>query len=111
MSAGSPVTQLAPPPSEAARELFGERLSAAVAYAELLAGAGVERGLIGPREVPRLWERHLVNCGLLAPELAAGEQVADVGSGAGLPGLVLAILRPDVSVTLIEPMLRRTTYP
>jgi 16S rRNA (guanine527-N7)-methyltransferase len=105
-----PLAQLAPPPSEQARELFGERLVTASTYADLLAGAGVERGLIGPREVPRLWDRHLVNCGLLGPELAAGDAVADVGSGAGLPGLVLAILRPDVQVTLIEPMLRRSTF-
>jgi len=110
VSAGPPVAQLAPPPPEAARELFGERLAVAVAYADLLAGAGVERGLIGPREVSRLWERHLINCGLIAPELADGARIADVGSGAGLPGLVVAIVRPDVSVTLIEPMLRRTTF-
>lgn len=109
MSTG-PLAQLAPPPSEQARELFGERLGPATVYAELLADAGVERGLIGPREVPRLWDRHLVNCGRLGPELSAGDRVADVGSGAGLPGLVLAILRPDVEVTLIEPMLRRTTF-
>lgn len=109
MSTG-PLAQLAPPPSEQARELFGERLEQAAAYAELLAGAGVERGLIGPREVPRLWDRHLVNCGRVGPELRPGDRVADVGSGAGLPGLVLAILRPDVAVTLIEPMLRRTTF-
>lgn len=105
-----PLAQLAPPPSAWARELFGERLELAARYADLLAGPGVERGLIGPREVPRLWDRHLVNCGLFGPELAAGDRVADVGSGAGLPGLVLAILRPDISVTLIEPMLRRTTF-
>lgn len=109
MSTG-PLAQLAPPPSEQARELFGERLASAARYADLLAGAGVERGLIGPREVPRLWDRHLVNCGLLGPELRSGDRVADVGSGAGLPGLVLALLRPDVQVTLIEPMLRRSTF-
>ncbi len=106
----APPGQLAPPPSEQARELFGERLSLAVAYAELLAGDGVQRGLIGPREVPRLWDRHLLNCAWVAAELAPGDRVADVGSGAGLPGLVVAILRPDVSITLIEPMLRRTTF-
>ncbi|HUR72729.1 MAG TPA: 16S rRNA (guanine(527)-N(7))-methyltransferase RsmG [Sporichthya sp.] len=81
-----------------------------MSYADLLAGNGVLRGLIGPREVPRLWDRHLVNCGRVAAELAPGDRVADVGAGAGLPGLVVAILRPDVSVTLIEPMLRRTTF-
>jgi 16S rRNA (guanine527-N7)-methyltransferase len=110
VSAGPSVTELAPPPPEAARELFGDRLALVVRYADLLAGPGVERGLIGPREVPRLWERHLINCGLLAPELVAGDRVADVGSGAGLPGVVVAIARPDVTVTLIEPMLRRTTF-
>lgn len=83
-------------------------------YAELLAGPGVERGLIGPREVPRLWERHLLNSAVvvdpgegLVPERAT---VADVGSGAGLPGLVWAIARPDLNVTLIEPLLRRSTF-
>jgi 16S rRNA (guanine527-N7)-methyltransferase len=106
----APPGQLAPPPTEQARELFGEHLSQAVAYADLLASEGVLRGLIGPREVPRLWDRHLINCAWVAAELAPGDRVADVGSGAGLPGLVVAILRPDIGVTLIEPMLRRTTF-
>ncbi|UMG94757.1 16S rRNA (guanine(527)-N(7))-methyltransferase RsmG [Nocardioides sp. TF02-7] len=79
-------------------------------YADLLATDGVVRGLIGPREVPRLWDRHLVNCGLLATALPRGCSVADVGSGAGLPGLVLALARPDVRVTLVEPLLRRTSF-
>jgi len=99
----------APPPVLA--EVFpAERTEVLQAYAELLATDGVVRGLIGPRETPRLWERHLINCGLLADALPAGATVADVGSGAGLPGLVLAIARPDVQVTLIEPLLRRTTF-
>ena len=110
MSERPPVAELAPPPPQQARELFGERLALAVRYADLLAGDGVLRGLIGPREVPRLWERHLNNCGFLAPELDPGERLADVGSGAGLPGLVVAILRPDVSITLIEPLLRRSAF-
>jgi 16S rRNA (guanine527-N7)-methyltransferase len=84
------------------------------AYHDLLAGAGVERGLIGPREVPRLWDRHLGNSAwvvLPAPGLVpVGAEVADVGSGAGLPGLVWAIVRPDLRVTLIEPLLRRATF-
>jgi 16S rRNA (guanine527-N7)-methyltransferase len=84
------------------------------AYAEILAGAGVERGLIGPREVPRLWPRHLVNCAVVAEEAGAllpvGARVADVGSGAGLPGLVWALVRPDLQVTLVEPLLRRATF-
>lgn len=79
-------------------------------YAESLATDGVVRGLIGPREVPRLWDRHILNCGALASLLPEGASVADVGSGAGLPGLVLAIARPDLQLTLIEPLLRRTTF-
>jgi 16S rRNA (guanine527-N7)-methyltransferase len=79
-------------------------------YAELLATDGVALGLIGPREVPRLWERHLVNCALLGPLLPDSVSVADLGSGAGLPGLVLAIARPDLRVTLVEPMARRVAF-
>ncbi|MBA4607492.1 16S rRNA (guanine(527)-N(7))-methyltransferase RsmG [Aeromicrobium sp. Marseille-Q0843] len=90
--------------------VFGERLSLAERYAELLATSGVERGLIGPREVDRLWERHLFNCAAPVPRVPEGARVADVGSGAGLPGLVWAIARPDLHVTLIEPLLRRTTW-
>lgn len=86
------------------------RLDALQRYAELLATDGVVRGLIGPREVPRLWDRHLLNCGLLAQAVPNGVTVCDVGSGAGLPGLVLAIARPDLSVTLVEPLLRRTIF-
>ncbi len=87
-----------------------ERLALAERYAELLATDGVVRGLIGPREAPRIWERHLVNCALLGELLPEGVSVCDVGSGAGLPGLVVAIARPDVSMTLLEPLLRRTTF-
>ena len=90
--------------------MFRERLPLAAAYAALLADAGVVRGLIGPREVPRLWERHLLNCAVLGEGIQADATVADVGSGAGLPGLVLAIARPDLEITLIEPLLRRTTF-
>lgn len=79
-------------------------------YASWLADAGVVRGLIGPREVPRLWDRHLLNCAVLEELIPEGVTVADVGTGAGLPGLVLAIARPDLQVTLIEPLLRRTTF-
>ncbi|WP_231123456.1 16S rRNA (guanine(527)-N(7))-methyltransferase RsmG [Nocardioides sambongensis] len=71
---------------------------------------GVVRGLIGPREAPRIWDRHLLNSVLMAPALPRGARVADIGSGAGLPGLVLAIARPDLHVTLVEPLLRRTTF-
>lgn len=97
-------------PSEAARELFGEVLPVAQRYADLLAEAGVERGLIGPREVPRLWERHLMNCAVVEDLIPKGADVIDIGSGAGLPGVVLGILRPDLSVTLLEPLLRRTIF-
>jgi 16S rRNA (guanine527-N7)-methyltransferase len=79
-------------------------------YAGLLATEGVVRGLIGPREAPRLWERHLMNCAVLAELIPHGVTVCDIGSGAGLPGLVLAVARPDLQITLIEPLLRRTTF-
>jgi 16S rRNA (guanine527-N7)-methyltransferase len=85
-------------------------LDLAERYVDLLATEGTVRGLIGPREAPRLWGRHVVNSALLAPVVAADASVADIGSGAGLPGLVLAIARPDVRVTLVEPLLRRTAF-
>ncbi len=91
--------------------MFGsQRFPLAARYAELLAGDGVIRGLIGPREVPRLWERHLVNCAVLAEVVPEGATVCDLGTGAGLPGIVLAIARPDLRVTLVEPLRRRTTF-
>jgi 16S rRNA (guanine527-N7)-methyltransferase len=99
---------LSPPPAAAA--VFGERLEQACRYAALLAGPGVERGLIGPREVDRLWERHILNCAALAELLDDGERVADVGSGAGLPGIPLALARPGLRVTLVEPLLRRADF-
>jgi 16S rRNA (guanine527-N7)-methyltransferase len=79
-------------------------------FADLLASEATLRGLIGPREVPRLWDRHLLNCALVADLIGQEASVCDIGSGAGLPGLVLAIRRPDLSVTLVEPLLRRTTF-
>src|SRR5690606_40495844 len=79
-------------------------------YAELLAGPGVERGLLGPREVPRIWDRHMLNCGVVAEVVPENTTLVDIGSGAGLPGVVLAIIRPDVRVTLLEPLLRRTVF-
>lgn len=100
----------APDPVVVAEVFAPARLPLLEEYAGLLATEGVTRGLLGPREVPRLWDRHLVNCGLLAPLVPEGARVADLGSGAGLPGLVLAIARPDLSVTLIEPMARRVTF-
>lgn len=98
-----------PPPPEAA-VVFGDRLEQATAYAAWLAGDGIERGLLGPREVSRLWERHLLNCAVLAEVVPDGVTVADLGSGAGLPGIPLALARPDLRVTLVEPLLRRATF-
>jgi 16S rRNA (guanine527-N7)-methyltransferase len=79
-------------------------------YVGWLAGAGTERGLIGPREVPRLWDRHVLNSAVVGEWVPQGVRVADIGSGAGLPGLVLALARPDLEVTLVEPLLRRATF-
>ncbi|WP_329518966.1 16S rRNA (guanine(527)-N(7))-methyltransferase RsmG [Spirillospora sp. NBC_01491] len=93
-----------------ALEVFGDALPVAERYAAFLADAGVERGLIGPREADRLWERHLINCAVVAEAIPEGATVVDIGSGAGLPGIVLAIVRPDLSITLLEPLLRRTTF-
>lgn len=90
-------------------ELFGEQIDVARAFTANLAAQGEERGLIGPLELPRLWSRHILNCAIVAPLLKPG-LVGDVGSGAGLPGLVLAIARPDVDFVLIEPMERRVAW-
>lgn len=90
--------------------VFGEHEPLAVRYVALLADTGVTHGLIGPREVPRLWERHVLNCAVIQDVFEVGASVIDVGSGAGLPGIALAIARPDLEVTLVEPMLRRTTW-
>jgi 16S rRNA (guanine527-N7)-methyltransferase len=94
----------------AARALFSERLPLAVRYAELLATEGVVRGLIGPREAPRLWDRHLLNCAVAVELIPNGSSVVDVGSGAGLPGIVLALARPDLTVALVESLARRTAF-
>ncbi|MBW3084167.1 Ribosomal RNA small subunit methyltransferase G [Austwickia sp. TVS 96-490-7B] len=99
-----------PPPPQAAVDLWGDRLGLAQAYVDLLAGSGVSHGLIGPREVPRLWDRHVLNCAVVQELIPAGASVVDVGSGAGLPGIPLAITRPDLQVTLVEPLLRRTRW-
>ncbi|WP_309221950.1 16S rRNA (guanine(527)-N(7))-methyltransferase RsmG [Aeromicrobium sp. S22] len=90
--------------------MFASRLDLAERYAHTLATDGVVRGLIGPREVPRIWDRHIMNSAVVAPRLPQGATVADVGTGAGLPGLVWAIARPDIQMTLIEPLLRRTSF-
>lgn len=94
----------------AADFLFGPGLADAKRYAEILASAGVERGLIGPREVDRIWDRHLLNSAAIAELVPQNARVADIGSGAGLPGIPLALARPDLRVTLIEPLLRRSDF-
>ena len=105
------VSRETPSAPEVARRVFSsQRLPLAQRYADLLATEGVVRGLIGPREAPRLWDRHLLNCAVLGDWIPEGARVCDIGSGAGLPGLVLAIARPDLSLTLVEPLLRRTTF-
>jgi 16S rRNA (guanine527-N7)-methyltransferase len=93
-----------------ARRVFGDRIDKAVRYAELLATDGIERGLIGPREVDRLWDRHLLNSAAIEELITDGARIIDAGSGAGLPGVPLALARPDLRITLVEPMLRRTEF-
>ncbi|MCO1337709.1 16S rRNA (guanine(527)-N(7))-methyltransferase RsmG [Kocuria polaris] len=95
---------------DAALEVFGERLELTERYVEHLATSGIERGLLGPREVPRLWGRHVLNCAVVTELIPPGAAVADVGSGAGLPGLTFALARPDLDITLIEPLERRCTW-
>jgi 16S rRNA (guanine527-N7)-methyltransferase len=101
-----------PPPAlrPVAADLFGDALGKARDYARLLATEGVTRGLIGPRETDRLWDRHLLNCALAAELVPERGELVDIGSGAGLPGMVLALLRPSVEVVLLEPMLRRCVF-
>lgn len=93
-----------------AQKVFGVTLPLAQRYVEHLATSGTERGLLGPREVPRLWGRHVLNCAVIGELIPQGSCVADVGSGAGLPGLALSIARPDLRVLLIEPLERRVTW-
>jgi len=95
---------------QAAEAVFKSELGRARRYAEILAGAGVDRGLLGPREVDRLWDRHILNSAAVAELLDSGERIADIGSGAGLPGIPLALARPDLRLTLIEPLLRRSEF-
>lgn len=95
---------------EAARSLFGDNLKLAERYTEHLASSGIVRGLIGPREAPRLWERHVLNCAVVQELIPENARVVDVGSGAGLPGLCLALARPDISITLVEPLERRVQW-
>ena len=104
------MTTAPPEPPEGAHRCFGERLPHAHAFARLLADTGVSHGLIGPREVPIIWERHILNCAVIEDAFPRGAKVIDVGSGAGLPGVALAIARPDLEIHLVEPMQRRTEW-
>jgi 16S rRNA (guanine527-N7)-methyltransferase len=105
------VAGMTPPPMPAvARAVFGDASAKAERYAELLAGVAVERGVLGPNEVPRLWERHLLNSAAIAELVPGPCSLVDLGSGAGLPGIVLALLLPDTEVILLEPALRRATF-
>lgn len=96
--------------SSAVPDLFGDRLPAARRYAEHLATSGVEWGLVGPREASRVWERHVLNCAVVADLVPAGARVLDIGSGAGLPGIPLALVRPDLHIVLVEPLSRRVEW-
>jgi 16S rRNA (guanine527-N7)-methyltransferase len=107
---GALAGPLVPPTPPQAERLFGPATAAAEHYARLLAGPAVARGLIGPHEVSRLWERHLLNSAAVAELVPHPCSLVDLGSGAGLPGIVLALLLPDVAVTLLEPMLRRARF-
>jgi 16S rRNA (guanine527-N7)-methyltransferase len=99
-----------PPPPSGTDEVFGPALPEAIEFAHLLATEGVTRGLIGPRETSRLWDRHLLNCAVVAELLPDRGELVDIGSGAGLPGIVLAMLRPGMRVILLEPLLRRSVF-
>jgi 16S rRNA (guanine527-N7)-methyltransferase len=112
VAGGRPPADWNPPEAllPIARSLFGDRLPLAIEYARLLATDGVVRGVIGPREAPRIWERHLLNCAAISELISPAASVVDVGSGAGLPGIVLAVARPDLSVILVEPLARRTAF-
>jgi 16S rRNA (guanine527-N7)-methyltransferase len=96
--------------SDAVKAYLGEAYDGVARYAELLRDQGELRGLIGPREVPRIWERHILNSAAVVQYLPTTGSVADIGSGAGLPGVVVAVMRPEVEVILVEPMERRTTW-
>ena len=102
-----------PPTPETARAVFGGRLELAEEFVRLLADTGISHGLMGPREAPRLWDRHVLNCAIAhqaIPVQASVQEVIDVGSGAGLPGVALAIVRPDLHLHLVEPLARRTGW-
>ncbi len=108
-TAVAPAPEPAVPP-ETAAVVFGDRLPAARRYAELLVTSGLERGLIGPREAPRIWDRHLLSCAVVEELVPHGARLVDMGSGAGLPGIPLALARPDLRIVLVEPLARRVAW-
>lgn len=111
-SGTGPLASPDPTPEEliAARTVFGDRVDVARGFVAHLSTSGIERGLLGPREVPRLWSRHVLNCAVVAELMDDAASVVDVGSGAGLPGLAIAIARPDLEVHLVEPLERRVVW-
>lgn len=120
LSSDSPVTDPGPEESvpssaapavpDVAATIFGANIRRATRYHDLLATVGRDRGFMGPREVPRLWTRHLLNCAVLGEAIDEGVTVIDIGSGAGLPGIPLALARPDLTVVLVEPLLKRSMF-
>jgi 16S rRNA (guanine527-N7)-methyltransferase len=104
------VTSAPAAAEQVARELYGQRASRITQYVDILAARGVRYGLLGPKEASRIWERHILNSAALSQLIEPGSTVIDVGSGAGLPGIPLAVLRPDLRITLLEPLLRRITF-
>jgi len=96
--------------AELAAVIYGDKYSTIKQYVDILTSTGITWGLLGPREADRVWERHVLNCVALESVVAVGASLVDVGSGAGLPGLPIAIARPDLEVTLLEPLLRRYTF-
>jgi 16S rRNA (guanine527-N7)-methyltransferase len=105
-----PESDQVEPVPPAAASLFAQRLPDAIAYADLLVSAGVARGLIGPHEAARIWTRHILNSAVVAELIPAAARVVDVGSGAGLPGIALALARPDLQIALLDPLQRRTRF-
>jgi 16S rRNA (guanine527-N7)-methyltransferase len=104
------MANLPPVAAEVARERYGVAAALLSQYVDILTTKGIDRGLLGPREADRVWERHILNCAAITDLIAVGSSVVDVGSGAGLPGIPLALLRPDLRMTLLEPLLRRFTF-
>jgi 16S rRNA (guanine527-N7)-methyltransferase len=98
------------PSGDVLGQIFGQQVAAVHRYAAILATVGVDRGLLGSREIGRIWSRHILNCVVVAPLFSPSASVCDLGSGAGLPGLVLVLARPDLHVTLLEPLQRRSTF-